>query len=173
MKIDLIKFAQMDPLLNKAKVFVLKGKYAESFDLLNQADSKGDYLATYALATWYLTGRFVKRDSKKAFRFLSKATKGNIKEAFFDLGICYEIGEGITRNPTKAFESYLRASQLGDKNAMDEVVRCLYHGIGVERNRQMSKFLFDKIFKLNNHLKTLKTSNFIKRSPNTKRAMVA
>lgn len=161
----------MDGQLRKARLLVSRKRYAEAFDLLKQADAKDDYAATYALGTWYIHGRFVQKDLQKAFRCFSRATKGNIPDAYFDLAICYEKGEGTPKDLKKAFNAYVAASNLGDRSATYEVVRCLYHGIGTEKNVGLSRLLYNQNFKGNSLSSPSKTRPH--RSLHINNAMVA
>ena len=138
----------MEQLIKRAENLAKKRKYKEAFVLLEEAESRHVPIASYALATWYLHGRHVRKDLRKGFEYLTKASKGNIKEAFYDLAVCYEKGSGTPKNLEKAFQNYLEASLLGDKDSFYEIVRCLYYGIGVKKNRELSTLIYDKVFNL-------------------------
>ena len=139
----------MEQLIKRAESLAKKKKYKEAFVLLEEAESRHIPIASYALATWYLHGRYVKKDLQKGFEYLTKASKGDIKEAFYDLAVCYEKGSGTPKNLEKAFQNYLEASLLGDKDSYYEIVRCLYYGIGVKKNKELSTLIYDKVFNLN------------------------
>jgi TPR repeat protein len=108
------------------------------YELLNKAHALGNPKATYALATWYLFGKYVKKDNKKAVELLQLATKGNLSEAYYDLAVCYEKGKGIKVNKKQAFLNYLSSALLGDKQSIYEIGRCYYYGIGVSKNREIA-----------------------------------
>src|SRR5689334_8719343 len=78
------KVYAMDALLKRAKTLALYKRYAEAFELLKLADANNDYMASYAIGTWYLHGRHVQKNLKKGFSYLTKAAKGNIADAYFD-----------------------------------------------------------------------------------------
>lgn len=102
--------------------------------LLESSIEKGNLDATYALATWYLFGKGVKRNYYKATELLSKCTDAN-SSASYDLAICYEKGKGVEMNKVKAFELYSQSALQGDSQAFYEVGRCFFYGIGTMRNR--------------------------------------
>ena len=126
-------------LYNKA-VSLAQGKnpnLKEVFNLLMQSFDLGNYKAAYALATWYLFGKLVNRDYKKACYYLSFAIKGNLPEAYYDLAVCYEGGKGVKKNTHQAFLYYLKAALLGDNEAKSEVCRCYYYGIGINKDLEV------------------------------------
>lgn len=88
----------MSELIKKAERFAKNRDYASAYDLLVEADLKGNSIASYALGTWYLFGRHVNKDYKKAVTFLNKASKKGSNDAIFNLAVCYEIGAGVRRN---------------------------------------------------------------------------
>jgi len=100
----------MEQLIKRAESLAKKRKYKEAFVLLEEAEIRHIPIASYALATWYLRGRHVRKDLQKGFEYLTKASKGNIKEAFYDLAVCYEKGSGTLKNLEKAFQNYLKAA---------------------------------------------------------------
>jgi TPR repeat protein len=113
-------------------------------ELLKKSIAKGNPRATYALGTWYLHGKYIEQDLKKAIDLITKASKNNVPEACFDLAVCYEKGKGIRQNEQKAFEYYLKAALYGDKQANYEVGRCYYYGIGILKNRKIGNIWLDK-----------------------------
>ncbi len=111
--------------------------------LLSKAQQLGHSGATYALATWYLHGKFVEQNFGKAFHLLQQAADDNVAEACFDLAICYERGHGVKVNPKNAFLNYTKASLLGDRQAIYEVGRCYYYGIGTGKSATLAKLWLD------------------------------
>lgn len=107
------------------------------------AHEKGNFKATYALASWFLHGKYLKKNLKKGVSFLKISTQGNVPEAFYDLAVCYEKGKGIKSNKDEAFHCYLKAALLGDKQSLYEVGRCYFYGIGVRKDKQMASNWLD------------------------------
>jgi TPR repeat protein len=110
-----------------------------AFKLLTRADKRGDARATYALATWYLHGKCVARDVRKATTLLRRAADKDVPDALFDLAVSLEKGVGVPRNPRKAAELYLRSALAGEIRAYFEVGRCYFHGIGFRTDRRVAR----------------------------------
>ena len=108
------------------------------YHLLNAAADLGNSDANYAIATWYLHGKYLRKDVKKGVSFLLIAIEKDHPSALFDMAICYEKGLGIRSNKRKAFECYLKAFLYGDIKSAFEVGRCYYYGIGVSKNRKLA-----------------------------------
>lgn len=115
-----------------------------TLDVLSKAVDRGSAKASYALATWYLFGKCVEKDLKKAVQLLRKAASSGVADAMFDLAVCYEKGAGLRKNPKKALEHYLMAALRGDAKAIHEVGRCYWHGIGILRNRTLANIYLDR-----------------------------
>jgi hypothetical protein len=114
------------------------------FLFLEKSLKTGSSQAAYALGTWYLHGKHVKKNMTMALKLLRQAADGNVAEAFFDLAICYEKGIGVKKNIRLAMEYYLKASLYGDKQSVYEVGRCYYYGIGVNKNRRLAWIWLDR-----------------------------
>lgn len=110
-----------------------------AFDLLQTAAHQKNFEALYAIGTWYLFGRFVKKNSSEAVKYFLQAIEGNRSDAYYDLGVCYEKGVGIKKNKKAAFECYLNAALLGDKQSLYQVGRCYFYGIGTSKNMHVGK----------------------------------
>ena len=110
-----------------------------TFDLLNESAKAQNPEALYALGTWHLHGRFVKKKPEEAVNYFLKSIEGNNSNAYYDLAVCYEKGVGVKKNYKAAFDCYLNAALLGDKQSLYEVGRCYYYGIGVIKNISISK----------------------------------
>lgn len=108
--------------------------------LLEQAHEQGDPRATYALATWSLSGNAVHpKDLRRAVRLLKLAAKADIAAAHFDLAVSFETGQGIKKDEKAAYRHFLAAALNGDTASLAEVGRCHYHGIGVARDRKVAE----------------------------------
>jgi len=105
-----------------------------AFGLLERSAKRKNPEALYAIGTWYLFGRFVKKNPSEAVHYFLKSIEGNNSSAYYDLAVCYEEGVGVKKNYRAAFESYLNAALLGDKQSLYEVGRCYYYGVGISKN---------------------------------------
>ena len=113
---------------------------ARGVKLVRAAFKNGDPGAAYALATWYLHGKYVPKNLAKAVQLLEVAANRNIPDALYDLALSYEKGVGAKKDPKKAYQLYLRAALWGDHQSVFEVGRCLFYGIGVKQDRSTAKF---------------------------------
>lgn len=112
--------------------------------LLTAAHEAGDARATYALATWYVHGRFFKKDTRKGIALLREAARSNIAVALYELAGYYEVGHGLRKNPIRAASLFLQAALHGDKQSIYEIGRCYYHGTGVQRDRRIAWVWLDR-----------------------------
>jgi TPR repeat protein len=112
--------------------------------LLISAHEAGDARATYALATWYLHGRVVRKNMRKAVALLRQAARDNLPDALYDLAVCYENGEGVRKSMRRAASLYLKAALSGDLPSVYEVGRCYYHGLGVTADKAMANVWLDR-----------------------------
>jgi TPR repeat protein len=110
----------------------------KAYELLSRACKMGHGDAMYALGTWHLHGRHVKKDRKKAVEFFEEAAKKHVPAAMCELAIFYEKGEVLQANKRRAFELYLTAAAWGHEDAFHEVGRCLYYGIGTTKQRRLA-----------------------------------
>jgi TPR repeat protein len=117
---------------------------AKAFKLLQSALDNEDENAAYALGTWYLHGRHVKKNHTKAVELLELAAKKNVSAALFDLAVCYEKGTAIKKNKKKAYELYLKSAVWGDRQGFYEVGRCLFYGIGVKQDKNLATIWLDR-----------------------------
>lgn len=114
------------------------------FGLLTSAAARGDPNADYALGTWYLHGKYVRRNLRIALPHLRRAAKEGHPDALYDLAVCYEMGEGARKNIRMAFECYMKAALRGDKQSLIEVGRCFYFGIGVAKNKKIARIWYER-----------------------------
>jgi uncharacterized protein len=128
----------------KAFDLAQQGAFEKGAPLLVKSHKAGDRRATYALATWYIHGRFFEVDAEKSFRMLRQAARAGIPEALFDLGQSYEVGFGVAKSLEKAAECYIESAFKSDMDAVYEVVRCVYWGIGLRRNKRLAYLIRDR-----------------------------
>lgn len=133
-----------DRLYNKALFEAKLGNDKVAFDLLEKSAKYKNSKAYYALATWYLHGKYVKKDVYTGNYYLRLSAELKNPDAFFNLGISYEKGAGIDKNEDKAFECYLQASLRGHKQSCYEVGRCYYYGIGIKEDKDMAEIWLER-----------------------------
>lgn len=110
--------------------------------LLNRAAGLGNAEALYALGTWHLFGKHVKKDLRHAADLLHRATALDHPDAAYDLAVSHEKGAGVKMDKHRAFGLYMKAALLGDRQAMYEVGRCFYWGIGTSKDRDAAEIWF-------------------------------
>src|SRR5579872_6842397 len=91
--------------------------------LLQEAAKAAYTPAIYALANWYIHGKGVKKNFKKAVSLLKKAASDKYAPAEFDLAASYELGKGVTKNLKAALIWYRRAANGGDLDGQRELAR--------------------------------------------------
>lgn len=121
---------------------------ALAFSLFEQAHESGDPRATYAIATWYLHGRYVKKNINKAVLLLKQSARKKVPDAMYDLAACYEGGTGVKKGKRKAFELYLKAAIRNDHQSVEEVARCYWFGIGVNKDRIVARNWYERAAEL-------------------------
>jgi len=113
------------------------------FDLLTDSAKNNHPEALYALGSWYLHGRHVRKNLSTAIDYLKRSAELHYPAAWYDLAICYEKANGVKRSHKQAFTCYLKAALLGDKQSIYEVGRCYYYGIGVAINKGIGRIWLD------------------------------
>ncbi len=119
--------------------------------LLRKAEEAGNAEAIYALGTWHLFGKHVRKDLKKATSYLERASSLDHPDAAYDLAVSYERGAGVAKDVAKAFSLYMKAALLGERQSTYEVGRCFYWGIGTNADRQVANVWFDAFERLEKH----------------------
>jgi TPR repeat protein len=110
--------------------------------MLEDALSRGDARAAYALGTWYIHGRepAVRKNLKEGVRLLRVAAAAGVPDALYDLAVCYQKGAGVAKNELRALALYLKAGLRGEPG--------FYHGYGVARNTKIARVFLDRAAEL-------------------------
>ncbi len=117
------------------------GDPEHTLNCLYEAFELGSVEAAYALGSFYLHGKHVKRNPEKAMEYLSIAANSMYVEALKDIALGSERGDLLPKNEKRAFKNYFLAMLAGDTDAMYEVGRCYCYGIGTERNQPLKTAL--------------------------------
>ncbi|MGD2093020.1 MAG: tetratricopeptide repeat protein [Candidatus Aminicenantes bacterium] len=115
-----------------------------AFSLFEQAHESGDPRATYAIATWYFVGDYVKKDINKAVVLLKQSAKKKVPDAMYGLAISYEKGVGVKKGKKRAFDLYLKAALRNHHQSVEEVARCYWFGIGINSNKRVSRIWYER-----------------------------
>lgn len=113
-------------------------KYFDSAAIL------GDCNTALTLAEWYSNGKYVAKDSKKAFSYYLLAAKKS-PEAMYAAAECYTNGTGVKRDLIKAYAYYFKSAKYGYNPAVLKAAECLIEGRGVSQNAEKAKELLAKI----------------------------
>lgn len=117
---------------------------ARAVKYFDNAASLGDCNTALTLAEWYSNGKYVAKDSKKAFNYYLLAAKKS-PEAMFATAECYANGIGVKRDPIKAYTYYFKSAKFGYNPAILKAAECLIEGRGVSQNTDKAKELLSKI----------------------------
>jgi TPR repeat protein len=115
------------------------GNEEKALSLLQLAVEQGDVNAMYALGTWYLHGKIVKKNVAKAIRLIRRAAEANVAQASFDLAVCYELGDGVRKSMSQAAKFFFRSFLFGDKDAAVELERLFYWELSQVPGRVLSR----------------------------------
>lgn len=119
--------------------------YTHAFQWFNVGAEKGMLYSQEYLAIYYMEGKGVTRDYKKAFYWFDQVTKMadpddkwhdlTYGRAFYNIGYLYELGLGVRQDYEKAFEYYQRAIEYNWKgNPNYRLGVCHENGTGVPVN---------------------------------------
>lgn len=92
----------------------------------------------------YLRGKGVKKNEKKAFRFIKEAADLNHIKAQAHLGLLYERGIGHKRDIGQAVFYYTKGCDRDNGWACSNLARKYDRGIGVEKDKKKAAELFKK-----------------------------
>jgi TPR repeat protein len=112
---------------------------AEVIRRLEAAIEEGDDRAYYALGTWYLHGKYVDEDKKRAFDLISYAAESGNEDALYDLAVFYEEGRVVKKNVHRALALYISAALHGHSQSHYEVGRLYWHGLGTAKDEAVAE----------------------------------
>jgi uncharacterized caspase-like protein len=99
-----------------------------------EAAETGNTSAMIQLASLYLEGQGVQRDTNEALRWYQAAADVGDAQATFLIGRVYERGTGVARDLPKAVEWYRRAADLGSADAMNNLGVMYSLGEGADKD---------------------------------------
>lgn len=113
-----------------------------------QASAEGNKNSQTSLGLYYLHGRCVKKDDKKAFDYFSQAaTDGDISgdaNGQNNLGVSYVLGIGVHQDPEQAVIWFKKSAEQGWSEAQFNLGVCYSLGIGVPKDITLAKKWFLK-----------------------------
>lgn len=107
----------------------------EAFERVqSRAEQHGWDWAQQKLGMYYLNGRGVKADPKKAAIWLKKAAAKGKYESAHELGEIYRCGKGVKKSPPEAARWYQKATDAGFALSQYALGNMINRGEGVPRN---------------------------------------
>ena len=82
--------------------FTIRPDTIKALQWMERAAEKGDVESAKTAAHFYLTGKGVEQDLRKAFSFYSMDAQGADYDMKYGLGLCYYYGYGVERDAEKA-----------------------------------------------------------------------
>ncbi|NBI13247.1 hypothetical protein GVX81_06400 [[Haemophilus] felis] len=111
---------------------------------LQTAAQKGNADAQFTLANFYIEGKHLNKDPKKAFQFMQKAAKQHFTAAFDKLGLFYMNGFGVKKDLKQALNWFKKSALSGDAQGQYHLASIYLDGIGVKRNKDKALEWFKK-----------------------------
>jgi hypothetical protein len=116
-------------------------QYAKALAKLRPAARAGDRLAEYLLASLYLNGNGVPKDTDEGLKWLTKSADQGYARAQSDLGALYISGRHVAANTTRGMELLGKAAAQGDPSASYNL-GVMYHDPGDSQNRAKAETYF-------------------------------
>lgn len=110
------------------------GALEEAAALFREAAESGNSSAMIQLASLYLEGSGVARDTQEALRWYGAASEIGDPQATFLIGRIYERGSGVPIDLVSAAQWYHKAADLGSADAMNNLGVMYSFGEGVDKN---------------------------------------
>lgn len=99
----------------------------KGLELLKKAAKHGNGDAYTFLGQLYFYGKYVEKDDKKSFDYITKATDLKSSQGAFLLGLYYVDGIGCEKDIQKGIETWKKAVEYGDGGAANNLF-CYYQG---------------------------------------------
>ena len=115
---DVIAMTELGTLYYFGKDYKNALKYFSKAYNLGERDTSANFIGLM-----YYDGQGLKKDYKKAARFLQESVKTGNPMAMNMMGILYVTGRGVSQDKIKAYKVWMKAAKLGLKNAQDNLDR--------------------------------------------------
>jgi TPR repeat protein len=125
-----------------AEANIKAGQYAKALAKLRPAAGAGDPVAEYLLASLYLNGNGVPKDTDEGLEWLTKSADQGYARAQSDLGALYLIGRDIAGDTRRGMELLGRAAAQGDPSASYNLGVMYRDGLGVPEDREKAESYF-------------------------------
>lgn len=109
-----------------------------------KAALQGDASARFCVASCYLSGRGVERNSNEAMKWLTLNAGAKHAMSLRYLGQLYLHGaDQIEKDPERAVKNLVLALSLGDLGAAPDLARCYHGGTGCSKDLKMTSKLIE------------------------------
>ncbi len=124
----------------------------KGLELLKKAAKHGNGDAYAFLGQLYFHGKYVEKDDKKSFDYITKATDLKSSKGAFLLGLYYVDGIGCEKDIPKGIEIWKKAVEYGDGGAANNLF-CYYQGShGGKIDKEQAKKYLQKAAELGNDI---------------------
>ena len=114
---------------------------------LEYAAEQGSVKAYNTLGYYYVVGKGVPKDSRRAFYWFEKGAQAGDATAQYNMGLCYWDGNGVPADPGKAAIWFRQAADKGDASAQNRLAHCYQNGIGVAADPEQAVYWYNQAAK--------------------------
>ena len=139
-------------MLSHSMALTTRKKYEEAVSLLTASEQKGAVKAYSTLATLYLNGDGVPKDTDKARAYFQQAAKAGDSDAWILLAKANFDKQSSVFDTVQAIANFEKAIAMGNTQAMTELGRWYNRGDAINRpdDRAKAYKLFEQAAKMNN-----------------------
>jgi len=120
--------------------------FEKGFSMLQKSIESGESVKALLLMTQLLLeGEEIKKNARKAFRYIQQAMLKDSIEAMFIIASCYLSGTGVKKNAREAFRYFQKASQKGYTTASVMLAQCFISGDGVEKDEEKGEMILKEL----------------------------
>jgi TPR repeat protein len=119
-------------------------------DVIKKLAHEGNPQVQLLLAEFYIEGKVIKQNYKKATSWLKEAANQELGQAQLRLGYMTAMGKGIAYDPIQAIEWYEKSGKNGISNGYLNIAMMYFVGEGVEQNYTTAYHYYRLAAKLEN-----------------------
>jgi len=120
----------------------VKMMWKDALENCQKASDNGDVKSKSYLASMYLAGDGVVKDTKLAIQLYTDTAKRGDVDSQELLGYLYLTGEGVSQNFTRALELYSSAANQGSASAQFALGNLYDRGVGAARDRALAEYWY-------------------------------
>ena len=111
---------------------------------LEYAAEQGDTGIYNTLGYYYVVGKGVPKDSRRAFSWFEKGAEAGDATAQYNLGISYRDGNGVAADPEKMIYWFRQAADQGYTDAQYSLGACYWDGDGIPADPEQAFYWFSQ-----------------------------